>query len=164
MGEKKNVSKPEETLFESAVVNLKGNIINCQESFIQISNITQVWTGTLPKKPLPIMTLFICGALGFVCFSLIKLSVILSIAGLGLWCVVGIIIYRHNYNPTSYGLNIELNSGHCYSFLSTDHSFISNVFTVLRNIIQDNNTSNNYLINFGTGTIINESKDVTMIS
>lgn len=155
-------------IFENKVMNIQGNIIFSGNNFIQISNITQTWIGTMPKKPFQWKAILFLLIGGFFIISLPDitdsdtLDFIAVALFLGAFCVfIASIVEQIG---EKYALNIELCSGRFYSFTSKNKTFLSEVYTTLINILQDNTSKDNYIINFGSGTIINESTNSTVTS
>ncbi|MDR2513604.1 MAG: DUF6232 family protein [Christensenellaceae bacterium] len=154
-------------VFQNENVRIEGNIIRCQENFIQISNISQVWTGQLPKKPLPWLWIIALCAAGAVALwqspdrfgnpqpvpVLLGLALLIAGIGLGLWTA--------NSNQDLFGLHIEMSSGGTYSFVSSSTFFIQEAFETISEIVRTGKTTENILMNFGSGTIVNQSQNVS---
>jgi hypothetical protein len=157
----KNDNKKEK-VFKDAEMKITGNIVFCDNNtFIQISNISQVNKGVIPKSKLPLMPLAFSGGLGFILllFGLTQRDATISaIFGIIILGVVAFVIYKNYKEINYYGLIIEITSGGSFSFISDDEKFISKVFNVLGNIIEDGIKGDNVLVNFGSGTIINQSE------
>ena len=145
------------------MLRVEGNIIATGSDILQISSISRVWTGYIrrPKKSLVFGIIFLL--IGIVSFSeYIKYKdMSLGIfAGCfivaGALCILGFMLKK-----VIYVLNIQLNSGLTYSCGSNVEQFISEAFMILQRILLDGNKSNeNYLFNFGEGTIVNNSENV----
>lgn len=151
------LNNKKEKIFKDATLVIRGNIILFSGHFIQISNITQIRKGNIPKDPFPLAFLLIS------CI-LIYLAFIFSFYGIGIVVLLFDLgrIYTFFKQVQYYGLSIELNSGNSYFFTSADKSFVGKVFDVLLNIIEDNNSEANYMMNFGNGVIVNKSEKVSL--
>lgn len=111
--------KERQTTFKSAVMSIYGNGIDCQDTFIHTRNITQMWIGTIPKKPMPFIPIIIFGVVGL---FLIQEKVLLGLISLA---IARVIIFLNLKQTEYYGMNIELSSGRIYSFTSSDRSFLT---------------------------------------
>ena len=141
-------------IFKSARIFVKGNVIITEDCVIQISSISSIWIGDIPKKPLPKWLLAILAILSLGCFYAGGTFILF---GLVLLAIGGFILYRYYTKSDLFGLVMELNSGKPYSFISTNKVFLQNVLNILSNILKDNKDSKlTYNINFADGTIIND--------
>ena len=144
--------------FEDSLMRVEGNVIISENNLIQITNVTQVWTGPVPKKPLPYFWLAVLAILGIGAIGL--RNVFTVIVGVLLLAICTVIIYMHFSADAVYALNLELNSGRTYSFFTKRTEFVNKSFEFLTEIFEQNNYTGNYLINFGNGTIVNQSDNV----
>ncbi|MDR3085794.1 MAG: DUF6232 family protein [Christensenellaceae bacterium] len=149
-------------VFKNETVSIEGNIIRCQQNFIQISSISQVWTGQLPKTPLPWL------GISFLCVTGLLTCVIgrgvayptlggLLLIGMG----IGVFAWSYAKNKDLYGLHIEMSSGHTYTFIAEDAKFVVQAFEALAHIVRTKLTAENILLNFGSGKIVNQSTNVS---
>lgn len=141
-------------------IHIEGNIISSINNLIQISNISKAWAGPIQKSKLSSKSILIMAVLGFFGFFLIA-TIKLSLFGLAIWGVIGYIIYKHVSQPQYHAISFELNSGRVYSFTSNDQIHIDTIFRVISGIIKDNSGTADIIINFGNGTIVNNSENVT---
>ena len=82
-------------LFKEKNLTITNNIIETGTHFIQISNITLVWKGTIPKKSLPIILVLVLFVLGVSSFSVMKYLEIFSLLGIIFIGSCGWIIYEN---------------------------------------------------------------------
>lgn len=157
MAKKDKIDNSKEKVFISSKVNILGNVITCENSFLQISNITQVWEGTIPKPAIPIIPLIISTLISIICFYFSKdvELIILILPGVAILVIVLFVFSKYINAPQYYGLNIELTSSNIYSFTSDNKEFINRAYNVLKLIIQTQNTNSNLILNFGDGIILN---------
>lgn len=146
-----------EKVFSNPILRIKGNAIACEDNFIHINNITQVWVGELPKPTIPWLWVVLGALVGLTFLSL----PLLNLVGIAiLVCIVVYVVTRLN-KPKIYGLNIELNSARMYSFTSRDSQFLHKVYEVLQNIAFDGGlVAETLIVNLGNGTIVNDSSNV----
>jgi len=143
-------------VFESPKITIRRNGLLFGGTVIQISNITRVWTGLIPKKPFPWLVF------------ILLLVVIVSAFSVGAWesgnpilivpifpavLVVVYAGYRHHRSQVQfYAVNLELSSGRHFGFTSPDIKFIGKAFNVLTKIIMDAGNDNaSYTLNFQDG-------------
>lgn len=153
-----------QTTFETPTLTIAGNGIDCQDTFIHTRNITQIWIGQIPKKPMPMVPIIVLLAIGFGLFNVKFILGLIPIA-------IAIAIIFINYNQvTLYGMNIELSSGRIYSFTSSKRNYLEKAYDCIKNII-NRNLQVEYKVNLNSGTIntynfdnntINSIKDSTV--
>lgn len=148
-------SNSKEKIYKNSQIEIAENIMTYENSFIQLSNITQVWRGDIPKEELPMGTLIFFGSIGIIMIGMgFAFSGFLAFLGLLLLVAVIFIGYRIQMGIKQYyGLNIELSSNRLLSFTSSEKEVITAAFNVLGNIIKDGKTHDASFINFETGSI-----------
>ena len=135
-----------------------GNAIVCGGSFIQISNITQVWIGEILKPPFPWIVVLI-GIAASVALWYFKFEII----GITLSVIIAVYACAKAFKPKRYALNIEMASARVFSFTSTNAKYLQNTYEILQNIVFDGGLAREKIIvNLGSGTIINESSGVSI--
>ena len=135
-------------VIDTGFFTIKGNILLSDNIFIQMSNITRVWTGQLPKKPLPLIPVIILIIAGIILFDIKIWLAILAII------IAGIIIFVNVKQTVYHGINIELNSGNIYSFICDDPSYVKKAFDCLSQCIYNKTNYNKYYkINLNNGVI-----------
>ncbi len=153
------LSSKKERIVETNNLLIRGNLLLWKGVIIQISNISLLTTADFNGPSFPIWS-FLLIILGFAMFS----NAIL--AGIALILISIFIIFRW-YKKTQIAknrkyLNILLNSGQTYSILFNNHAFLSKVFKVLANILDDGVSPNtNYYIDMSNCTIANNSSVVS---
>ena len=157
-----NSSDKKEMVYKDSQLEIVKNIMTYEGSFLQLSNITQVWKGKIEKESLPVVPLLIGGIVGIVLLFFSSISAFFAFLGVIVLGIVVFVVYRHSQIPQYYGLNIELNSGRTVAFSSTDVAFIAKAFEVLGNIVADRTEYGDAIINFGNGTIVSKSSSVSM--
>lgn len=142
--------------FNNAELTIRNNIIESYDYIIQIKNISCAWIGYLNKKPINVGAVILFTFLGLLSLALFPFLNLISV-GLSAVFFLGLflLVYRNNRQKRYFSLVIELNCRKQYSFISTNRDFLKNVLQVLRNIMIDDELSNNitYNLNFGSGNI-----------
>lgn len=157
-----NPNNEKEKILENAILKIKGNIILSDNHFIQIKNITQIWKGKIEKQKLPLKNIIISTIIALLIIAILKTNFIGILISLIILGFNAFTIYKILNQTIYYGLHIELNSGNSYFFKSSQQDFLSDVFNVLINVIRDGNIKTEYLINFGSGSIINKSENISI--
>lgn len=143
-------------IFKNAQVTLEGNLIRCENNSIQISNVSQIWSGRLPKVRIPVNLVVVLLFMAFIGYYFIN-STFIVIAALG---SVFFLVCNYWIQVEYHGLNLELCSGEIYSFVSKNTVFVNRVYHLINEIIAKNNDLSIYNISFkGNGEIkINPEK------
>lgn len=174
------IPEKKENFFESPVIRIKGNALSCKNSFIQISNITQVWNEKIRKAPLNTRAIFSSILFAFLLFvgaiilfassggsrssysrssssdsaGMVALGVFLLLLSI-LFVVIAILIFRsYAKQPQWYGLNLTLNSRESFSYASMNESYVLRAYNTLYSIIEERNFSANYTMNLADGTFV----------
>jgi len=161
-----NLRETKSKVLESAELTVKDNVISFAGTAMQISNVTQVWKGSLPKKSFPAYPVVVGALLGLgaLIFGMSGGGGIVGLLGLAILGFVAYAIWKHKSQMQYYAVHIELNSGRQVSFTSPQLNFIDEAFAVLSNIICEGNKGNKrYNINFGSGIIIDQMNDSSNI-
>jgi hypothetical protein len=167
--------------FEGENLAIKGNILVCERdnTFIQISNITQVYLGRSPKKAFPIIPFAFFAILAYLGISqnfsigtgVLQLGAamggnIFFVAIINIFIFIGylsaivaaIILIFYLLQIRKYSLNLKLASSNVYSFSAKDKSFLQGAYGTLLEIIHDGNKLYEGSINFNAEAInINDS-------
>lgn len=132
--------------FNTPTLKIEGNGIDCQDTFIHIKNITQIWIGEIPKKSLPILYLLCLVVVGFILF------IVNFFIGLIPLAIAAVVFIIYNKQITYYGMNIELSSGRIYSFTSSNKKYLLLAYDCIKSII--NKPSDiGYNINLNNGDL-----------
>lgn len=138
-------------IFKNAQVTLEGNLIRCENNSIQISNVSQIWAGGLPKVRIPMNLVLVLLSMVFIGYYFIN-STFIVITALG---SVFFLVCNYWIQVEYRGLNLELCSGEIYSFVSKNTVFVNRVYHLINQIIAKNNDTTIYNISFkGNGEII----------
>jgi len=157
-------SDNKEKIYKDSQLEIYDNIMvyGNENNFVQLTNITQVWKGEIPKENLPVGMLFSGALIGLVLLIVgLVSSAILAVIGVIIFGGIVFLAYHLNSKIIQYyGLNIELNSGRMISFTSSDSKCITGAFNVLGNIIKDGVAHGDTMINFGTGNIVSKASSI----
>lgn len=149
-------SKSDSKVLESQELVIRGNGIVFNNTVMQISNITQIWAGSIDKKPLALSHV-----IGGILASLVLFFAGIAFDGLGFLIVISLIVmgfvlyvlWEHKSQVQKYAVNIELSSSRRYAFTSPQRDFIYKAFNVLCSIIVDVGSNTGvYSLNFHDGT------------
>lgn len=146
--------------FKNTQMLIHNNIIKSNgREFIQISNISRAWAGMVPKEKVSSKP----GVFGLISLflgtymvisqktsyrggseALFALGTLLIIVG-----ILAIVMYiAATKQEDTYALNLELNSGKYISFISRDESFVNKAYNVISDLVSNNSTDNQVLIDF----------------
>lgn len=162
--------KKEKILISTPQMQIKGNVISFEDSFIQISNITRVTTYSITGKELKISTKFIViwAIIFFIIFNYIpfKIAGFIAVCLLlyNLWNIHQCAKEVKEFNRENEGeyLSIYLTSGERLNFKSKDKEFLHNVTKVLEYCA--NNSNQDMVINFNNSKITNNEFDKSPIT
>ena len=150
------------TLINTGLFTIKGNVMTFNTHLLQLSNITRVWTGQLPKKPLAKLPLIV---LIIVCYLFFRFNIIWA-AVLTLLVII-YLVYSYSKQTIYHGINIEISSAQIYSFICDNENNVKIAFDCLSDCISKRNNNNIYEINMNNGIInkgeINNSKVIGQV-
>lgn len=142
--------KQTNTVFKDARIKIEANAIQCENHTIQITNISQIWTGRIREANL---TLEIIASVLLINMTVLRLFDGLF-AGLTALACIGFLTLYHMVRKDE-GLHVQLCSGDVYSFISENESFVNKVYLLLNQIIMNKKDMVNYSIIFeGGGEIV----------
>lgn len=144
--------------FSNIVMQIQGNALCFEDNLIQLSNITRVWLGSVPKESLKFIPILVCILIGL--FLLIggmrSGSPLLNVIGLGFCLIAVYFIYQYKSQKQLHAINMELNSSQYFSFFSEDKDFLKKAFQTIQSIMTDTEEKmNNTTINFTNSNIVN---------
>lgn len=154
-------------VLDTPLVNIDGGGMVIREneleanSIVQIDNITQMWEGTVPRKPLKVINILIVVLIGYLFASG---TLYPKLIGYIIFISLGYYFYNRYTKARERAVNIEISSGRIFSLVSKDREFISKVFKYLSKIIIEKNVNINQVINFETGTFINSIDSVNKMN
>jgi len=152
----------QETLY-STWLNIYGNVLLTPNICMQITNISHVFFGQLPRKKFPVWTLplLFAGIVGMIIGSpdsYSDVSEMIFALGVIAAIITVIIIIAYAFSKPLFGLHIVMNSGVTYTFTSDSPDFIEKAHGVLCERFNRPGSETYMTLNFGTGTIVNNPK------
>ena len=136
------------TLIETGFFTINGNSLTFDTHLLQMRNITRVWTGQLPKKPLAIKALIILVIVSIICFEAEVIWV-----GIISLLIVAYLIYRYKTQTIYHGINIEVSSCRTFSFVCENQEYVKKAFDCLNECICKESNNNIFEINLNNGII-----------
>lgn len=140
-------------------LNIKGNIIECNNLIIQISNVSTFEAINAPSEPFPLYTILAL-LIAFAVFSISALlSIIIAAIAIAIickWYIKNNDLKNHRY------LFITLNSNEVIRILFTDSSFLEKVLDCIKEILINPESKQEYHINIQGNTIHGGSAINTM--
>lgn len=140
-------------IIKSDFLEIKGNLVRCNRTIIQMSNISMLTTTDFAKVPFPIWSIFI-GLLGLFCMiqgeevSAFLLGILLvAVPVLAIW------FWKEKMNRVEQTkkLNFVLNCGTTYTIIFNDLVFLNKVVSVFTNILVDSDKSQNIYFDIEKG-------------
>lgn len=143
-------------------LHIDHNALIFGQTVIQISNISKIWAGYLPKPSFPFMQ--VCILLGGGVIAVTKYTS-LSVIGLILILVGVYLIFKYISYKLIYTLNIELNSGTVHRFFSEEKQFINKMFQFLNAILVNDSRNENIIMDFKNSnfTVLDHSSVIDSI-
>jgi hypothetical protein len=140
----------QQTEIQSKQIKVRGKTIIFDSSIYYIPNLSVITIGETKKK-FPMWALII----GVIGMGLILMQSNLEVgAGMVLVSVLWFIIV---YSATRYGLIFVTNSGYSAIMISDDKAFLTEVYKVLYNIMNNDEFTQSYNINFDQRKIVHVS-------
>lgn len=139
--------------FFPTVANIEGNLLFLDNTLIQLSNVSHIYVGRLPKRPLPwiIVLAFAVAGVGLILTD--PYNVIGFIAA-GVSLLILLLYFLQN---NSMALNLALSSGVVASFISPDENFLKEVARTLQNVLSNPDREMAFSIDFVNKSIMQDS-------
>ena len=139
-------------IINSEFLEIKGNLVKCNRTIIQMSNISMLTTTDFAKVPFPIWTIFI-GLLGLYCMIQGEMSAFLLGILLVAVPVLAIWFWKEKMNRVEQTkkLNFVLNCGTTYTIIFKDLEFLNKVVSVFTNILADSDKNQNIYFDIKNG-------------
>jgi len=145
--------------FFPTVVNIEGNLLFLDNTLIQLSSVSHIYIGRLPKKPLPWAIVLAFAVVGTGLILTEPYNIIGFIAA-GVSLLILLLYFLQN---NSLALNLSLSSGAVASFISPDENFLKEVARTLQNVLSNPDRDMAFNIDFINKSIMQEGPPETLM-
>jgi len=113
-------------------MEMRGNVLSCDDHTIQLGHITRVWMGNVPIPGLRLwQQLAVVGLIFFSCCY----GRYLALDAVVLMLIAGVLLVPDMKRRMSKGVHIECGSGTIYSFITTNYQLMAEAYEMLANSI-----------------------------
>lgn len=139
---------------ETPTLSVKGNLLFWNNTLIQINNISMITITNLEKLPFPLQAILILVVGFIILFASAPIGLIIIAIGGG-W--VFLWVNKNSELDTQMHLNILLNSGNWFTILFENKDFLSEVHTILINILSSSEPNYNITFDIKNNTFHDDS-------